>query len=76
MAVLVVWFFGQNEKLASTRSQALVSGASAVSQKLAHSALVPQEDGGEEEEKREGADEEANKGKELQAEGQTRTQRL
>ena len=71
MAVFLVWFFGQNEKCASPPSQPLVSGSSAVCQKL-----EPHEEGGEEKEERDGADEEADKGEELQAEGQTRTQRL
>ena len=56
-------------------SEALVSGTSSVSQKLAGSALVPQEEGGEEKKERECADEEADEGQELHAEGQARTQR-
>ena len=72
MAVLVVWFFRQNEKYAPGnrdlphRSQALVSRTSG------SVLLAPHEESGEEKEERDGADDEADKEHHLHAEGNTR----
>jgi len=57
-------------------SQPFVSGTPAVCQKFPGPALVPGEEDGKEEEEGEGADEKADEGEELHAEGQTGRQRL